>query len=184
VPLIRRLAAAALLAASGAIAAAPAEAPVLKVSRSVIVHAAPDAAWRTVGDFGRVHAWHPGVAKTEIVEGADDRPGAVRLLTLRGGGTLRERLLDYDARHHRYRYALVDGAWPVSGYTAVIGVKAAGRNRSKVTWSATFRRKDTGPHPAADADDAAAKKAVGETYQAGLERLKAVVDSGRDGAAR
>lgn len=181
-PFIRRLVAAALLAASGMVAAASSQAPVLKVSRSVIVHAEPDAVWHKVRDFDGLHTWHPGVVKDEIVVGHNNEVGAERLLTLRDGSTARERLLGFDAKHHRYRYKIIESALPVSGYVSVIGIKAAGKNRSKVTWSGTFRRKDTSAHPAANADDATATKTMEEVYRAGLDNLKKIVDAGSTAA--
>lgn len=176
-PFIRRLVAAALFAASGMVAAASSQAPVLKVSRSVIVHAEPDAVWHKVRDFDGLHTWHPGVVKDEIVVGRNNEVGAERLLTLRDGSKARERLVGFDAKHHRYRYKIIESALPVSSYVAVIGIKAAGKNRSKVTWSGTFRRKDTGAHPAAGADDASATKTMDEVYRAGLDNLKKIIDA-------
>ncbi|NCT67050.1 MAG: SRPBCC family protein [Rhodanobacteraceae bacterium] len=173
---IRHLVLAALAAAP---LSATAAAPLLKVQRSVIVHATPAAVWATVGHFDRIDRWHPGVAKDEIVAGRANQPGAVRVLTLRDGSRVREKLLAFDPKHHRYSYAILDGALPVSGYTAALGVKAAGPNRVKVTWSGTFRRKDPGPHPAADADDVTATRTMDDVYRAGLDHLKTLIETAK-----
>lgn len=157
--------------------AAWAAAPTLKVSQSVVVHAPPATVWARIRDFDALNTWHPAVAKDQIVSGMNNRPGAVRLLTLHDGGTIKEKLLDFDDKHRRYKYEALEGVLPVSRYSSVLGVKADGKNRSKVTWSGTFQRKDTGPQPAADADDAAATKAVTAVYEAGLDHLKQLIEA-------
>lgn len=174
-----RLCACVLVVAAWAFApgSAFAAAPLLKLSRSVTVHASAQAAWARIGRFDGVAAWHPAVSKDELVSGKSDGIGAERVLTLRDGGTLTDKLLGYDAKHHRYRYAIVSGTLPVSDYTATLGVKAAGRDRSRVTWSATFRRKDGTANPAPNANDAAAIQAVAAFHQAGLANLKKAIGS-------
>lgn len=161
-----------------------AAASVLTVEKSVIVHASPDAVWERIKDFNGLGSWHPAVAKDELVAGRNNEPGAERLLTLGDGGTIKERLLDFDARHHRYKYEILEGVLPVSHYTSTLGVKAAGKNRSKVTWSGTFKRKDTGPHPAATADDATATRTMAGVYQAGLDHLKKTLEADRGRLSR
>ena len=150
--------------------------PLLKLSRSVTVHASLQVAWARIGQFDGVAAWHPAVARDELISGRNATIGAERVLTLRDGGTLTEKLLAYDAKHHRYRYAIVSGSLPVSDYIATLGVKAAGRDRSRVTWSATFRRKDAAANPAPNANDAVATQAVAGFHQAGLTNLRKVLD--------
>ena len=163
-----------LAAASGLGLAA---APLLNVSRSVTIHAAPATVWETVKNFDGANTWHPAIAKDEIVAGSNNQIGAERQLTLGDGGTVKEKLLGFDAKHHRFRYTILEGVLPVSSYTATLSVKAAGKNRSKVTWSGTFKRKNTGPNPAADENDATATKTMGGVYQAGLDNLKKIVET-------
>ncbi len=172
--ILRSLVLAALVALPGLAFAA---APVLRVSKSVIVHAAPDVVWDKIKNFDGLNTWHPAVAKDELVSGTNNERGAVRLLTLGDGGTIKEKLLGFDAKHHRFRYEILEGVLPVSSYTSIVSIKAAGKGRSKVTWSGAFKRKDTGPHPAADADDATATKTMGGVYQAGLDNLKKIVET-------
>ncbi|GAA0720753.1 SRPBCC family protein [Dokdonella soli] len=172
--IVRSIALVMLAASSGLSFAA---APVLKVSKSVIVHAEPGAVWEKARDFDGLARWHPAVAKDEIAVGTNNEVGAVRVLTLRDGGTVREKLLGFDAKHHRFRYTILEGVLPVSAYTSTLSVKAAGKNRSKVTWSGTFKRKNTGPNPAANENDATATKTMGSVYQAGLDNLKKIVET-------
>ncbi len=169
---VRSIVFAALLAVPGLGFAA---APELRVSKSVIVHAAPGPVWERIRDFGAFNSWHPGVASDQIVSGAGNVIGSERRITLTSGAVVTEKLAGFDARHHRFRVTMLGGTLPVSGYTSTISIKAAGKNRSKVTWSGKFKRKDTGPNPAADANDAAATGATSTFYQAGLDNLKKII---------
>ena len=162
----------ALLAASSLAVAAP----VLKVSKSVTIDAAAAKVWDQSKDFGGLNTWHPAVATDQIVEGSDNKVGAVRLLTLKGGGTIKEKLLGYDDAKHTFKYAILEGVLPVSRYTSTFTVAPAGKNKSKVTWSGSFQRKDTGPKPAKDADDKTAKDTIAGVYQAGLDNLKKLAE--------
>jgi mxaD protein len=82
-----------------------------------------------------------------------------------------------DARHRRYRYAIRMGVLPVSDYVATISVKAAGLNRSKVTWTGTFKRKHVAANPPANADDTTATKTMVGVYRAGLDNLKKIIEA-------
>ncbi|HEV7491234.1 MAG TPA: SRPBCC family protein, partial [Rhodanobacteraceae bacterium] len=112
----------------------------------------------------------------EIVAGKNNTVGAERLLSLKGGGTIKEKLLAHDDKHHSYKYSILEGVLPVSDYTSTISVASTGKSKSTVTWSGTFKRKDTSDKPAADADDATATKTIGGVYQAGLDNLKKMVE--------
>ena len=160
--------AAAAIVSSLALAAAP----VLKVSKQATVDADVDKTWATIKDFGGLDKWHPALESDKIVAGKDNEVGAERLLTLKGGGTIKEKLLSYDAATHSYKYAILEGVLPVSDYTSTISVTPAGKGKSTVTWSGEFKRKDTGDKPAADANDETATKTMSGVYQAGLDNLK------------
>jgi mxaD protein len=163
-----------LMAVSGVAVAAGA--PVLKVSKSVTINAAADKVWGQARDFGGLNTWHPAVESDKIVQGTDNTVGAVRLLTLKGGGTIQEKLLAYDDAKRSFKYAILEGVLPVSNYTSTFHVAAAGKNKSKVTWSGSFQRKDTGPKPAADANDKTARDTMSGVYKAGLDNLKKLAE--------
>ena len=158
--------------------AALAAAAVLKVSKAVPTDAATDAVSAKIKDFDGLNTWHPAVEKDELVSGKNNEVGAVRHLSLKGGGDIREKLLAYDPKHRSFKYAILDGVLPVSDYTSTVVVKAAGKGKSTVTWSGSFKRKDTSDKPAADADDATATKTMGGVYQAGLDNLKKMMEGG------
>ena len=157
--------------------AAFAAAPMLKVSKQVTIDAAPDAVWAKIKDFNGLNTWHPAVEKDEIVSGKNNEVGAERLLTLKGGGTIKEKLLAYDPAHHSFKYAILEGVLPVSDYTSTVAVTSVGKDKSKVTWSGSFKRKDTSDKPAANADDATATNTMGSVYQGGLDNLKKMLET-------
>jgi mxaD protein len=163
----------ALLTASGLAFAA---APVLKVTKSVTIDAPAAKVWSQIGAFGGLNTWHPAVESDKIVEGSDNKPGAVRLLTLKGGGTIKEKLLAHSDAKHMYKYEILEGVLPVSHYSSTLRVAAAGKDKAKVTWSGSFQRKDTGPKPADDANDKTASDTISGVYQGGLDNLKKMVE--------
>jgi mxaD protein len=132
--------------------------------------------WNLVKDFNGLNNWHPAVAKDDIVEGTNNTAGAVRLLSLKGGGTIKEKLLAFDATGHSFRYAIVEGALPVSGYTSRLSVKSAG-DKSTVTWSGKFKRKNTGDNPGDSENDKTAVDTVTGVYQSGLDNLKKMAEA-------
>lgn len=171
---LRSIAVVALAAASGLASAA---APVLKVDKSVEIDRPAAVVWATVRDFDRLDAWHPSVASDRLVEGRNNEVGAVRLLTLGDGGTIKEKLLRFDDKGRSFEYEILEGVLPVSHYRSTIVVKQVGEGRSKVTWSGTFQRKDTGEHPGEKENDAAATTTMSAVYQGGLDHLKKTLEA-------
>lgn len=163
------------LALLSACATTPAQ-PVdtLSVSQEVSINAPADVVWAKVSNFGDLGAWHPAVAKTEILEGTNNQDGAVRLLTLQDGGTVKEKLIAYDPSKNTYSYQILEGVLPVSGYASTIQVLPVTEKTSKVTWSSNFKRKDLSSHPAKGQDDESAVNTITAVYKAGLDNLKKI----------
>jgi mxaD protein len=154
-----------------------AAAPLLHTSKSITINASASKVWKTVKDFDSLNTWHPAVDKDEIVEGTNDKVGAVRVLTLKnGGGTIKEKLLAFDAKGHSFRYQIVESVLPVSDYTSKLTVTSAGKGHAKVSWSGSFKRKDTGDTPASDANDQTALDTINGVYQSGLDNLKKMLE--------
>jgi mxaD protein len=161
--------------ASGHAAAA---APLLHVTQTIEINASTQKVWKAVESFDSLNTWHPAVAKDELVEGTNDTVGAVRLLTLKDGGTIKEKLLAFEPKAHKFRYAILEGVLPVSDYASTVTVASAGKGKSVVTWSGDFRRKDTGANPADNANDKTATDTITGVYQAGLQNLKKMLEGG------
>ncbi len=173
--IIKALAAATTLLASTYAAAA---APWLHVRESVTIDASAGKVWKAVKDFNSLNTWHPAVAKDEIVEGTNNTVGAVRLLTLKNGGTIKEKLLAFNEAGHKYRYAILEGVIPVSDYTSILTVVSAGKGKARVTWSGHFHRKNTGASPADNENDKTAVDAITGVYKGGLDNLKKMMEGG------
>jgi len=156
---------------------AQAAAPRLTVSKTITIDAPAAKVWNAAKDFNGLNTWHPAVATDEIVEGKNDTVGAVRLLTLKGGGTIKEKLLAFDAAGRSFKYAILEGVLPVSDYTSTFAVKSAGKNQSSVTWTGHFKRKNVGDNPADNENDKTARDTIGGVYQGGLDNLKKIVEA-------
>jgi Polyketide cyclase / dehydrase and lipid transport len=119
--------------------------------------ASADAVWAKVGDFCGISHWHPAIEK--CVLSAD---GKMRTLSLKGGGTILEKLEKRDDAMHSYSYSIVESPLPVANYMSTISVAKDGTG-STVTWS--------GKYDAKGASDADAKKTIDGVYQAGVDVL-------------
>jgi mxaD protein len=63
-----------------------------------------------INDFDDLNEWRSVVAGPETTKrGDDNRPGAVRLLTLGDGGTIKEELMAYDDAGMSYTYKILGG---------------------------------------------------------------------------
>lgn len=154
-----------------------AAAPRLTTSKTITIDASATKVWNAAKDFNGLNTWHPAVAADEIVAGKNNKVGAVRLLTLKGGGTIKEKLLAFDPAGHSYKYAIVEGVLPVSDYTSTFVVKSAGKNKSSVTWTGHFKRKNIGDSPADNENDKTAVDTINGVYQGGLDNLKKIAEA-------
>ena len=161
---LQSLVLATLLAAAGSVFAAEP----LFVVKSVELNQPVDVVWKKVADFGDLGAWHPAVAKTEIVSGKNNKAGAKRVLTLKDGGKINETLTAYNAKAKSYSYKITDGVWPVNEYAATVSVHSTGDGKSVGVWESHFL-------PKAPADEKAASDAIKGVYDGGLNQLKTVL---------
>jgi len=152
------------------------EAATLSVEEKIEVNAPASAVWFNLHSFGDMGAWHPAVKKTEIVEGYNNKAGAVRLLTLQDGSTIKERLLDYKFKEKNYEYEIIEGVLPVSNYVSTLTVTEAKDGKSLIVWKGNFKRKDLSDNPVAGQSDDDAVKTVTGVYKGGLENLKKIAE--------
>jgi len=150
------------------------EAKNLKVHEEVSIDAPSAKVWEKVSNFNDLGAWHPAVKTTEIVAGENNKVGAERLLTLQDGGTIKEKLLKYNAKAKTFKYSIIEGVLPVTSYVSSVTVKQIGKDKSLVVWDGTFKRKDTSATPAEGQDDATAIKVITSVYRGGLDNLKKI----------
>ena len=135
----------------------------LKVDESVTLAAKPAEVWKVLGDYGKLNAWHPVVAKSEITAGTNNRVGAIRALETKDGARIVEELLNYDARKMSMRYKFVESPLPVSDYQSTLSVIPAGKG-SRVIWKGSFKAKGVA--------DAKAREIFIGIYQAGFDGLR------------
>jgi len=148
----------------------------LTVEEKVTINAPASKVWAKVNNFGDLGAWHPAVAKTEITNGTNNQPAAVRLLTLQDGGTIKETLTAYSVPGMSYSYVINEGVLPVSQYASTIQIKPINSGSSEVIWSGNFKRKDLSATPASGQDDEAATKTIHAVYRGGLDNLKKITE--------
>jgi len=151
-----------------------------KVEKEIIIKAEPAKVWALVKDFGGLHKWLPPVVSTklETKKDEDGKDATFRLLTLKDGGTILERLKSSDDASMKLKYEIIEGVLPVNDYIATMAVKAGpGAGESTVTWMARFYRKyKLNPPIPPGQDDQSAIDAVTGVFDAGLPNLKKIAE--------
>ena len=94
----------------------------------------PEALWKKIGDFCGIANWHPAIEK--CVLSAD---GKERTLSVKGGGTVVERLENLDNANHAYTYTILSGL-PAANYHSTISVSPDPKG-SSLKWVGTYDAK-------------------------------------------
>lgn len=137
-----------------------------KAYASAVVPAPVEQVWSTVRRFGGLPEWHPAIAGSEIVEGTDEVPGAVRQLSMEGGGSVSERLVSIDETAHSFTYEFTDpGPFPVRSYVSTLRLApVTSTGETFIEWYADF--------DAEAADEAkTAKTFANGVYKGGIDAL-------------
>ena len=108
----------------------------MKVVVEEKVAAPADKVFAVIGDFGGIEKG--GMVADFSMKGSG--VGAVRSITLAGGGVIEERLEKHDAATRTFVYAIINEqtALPVKNYVSTVVVTPDGANGSIVNWSSTF----------------------------------------------
>ncbi len=149
-----------------------------KVEKSIVIKAAPAKVWAMVKDFGNLHAWLPLVASTKLEKKGED---TFRILTLKDGGVINERLKGFDDAAMKIKYEIISGVAPIKDYNSFIVVTTGpGAGESTVTWTGRFYRLySLNPPIPPGQDDETAIKFVNYFYDAGLPNLKKVLENSK-----
>ena len=143
-----------------AIGAASAQA--LEARRRSEVPGHPQTIWAFAGDFCSIKNWHPLVADCKETQEGND---TFRTLTLKDGGTIKEKLTDKDDLS--YSYEIVESPLPVKNYKAKFWVEPDDEpERTAVYWEAEFDANGA-------SDDEATKKVL-DILVAGMKGIKKV----------
>lgn len=137
----------------------------LCVSETIDLNAPAAAVWQTVGDFGAAARYLDAVERCDL---KDSRHGTERVLHLKDGGTVRERLVLASDDDQALRYTIVESPLPVNDYVSTVRVDALDDEHCRVTWASTF--------DARDASDDDAQAAIVDIYRMGLDGLKKLHD--------
>jgi hypothetical protein len=117
-----------------------------------------DRVWTLIGGFNALPAWHPAVERSDLED-----EGQKRRLTLVGGGTIVEKLVERDDVARSYTYSIEESPLPLRNYLATLRVHER-EGGSTVEWSSVFEVAG-GPE-----DDAT--KTVRGIYQSGFDSLE------------
>ena len=141
----------------------------LSVSRSIEIQAPPSKVWAVMGDYGDV-GYLTAVERVEIIRGKNNRIGAQRRVTLKGGGTVLE-TLTARRRHQVLSYRMDNGVLPISDYAATLQIFSM-KSGCRLVWSGQFRSRPT-ENVASTGADQTAIRFVTSVYDEGLAAIKA-----------
>jgi carbon monoxide dehydrogenase subunit G len=147
-----------------------------KVTETIIINAAPEAVWAMVKDFDKMQNWHPAVASSTATQG--NAVDSERTLTLKGGGTVVEKLESWSDADRKFSYRMRQaGPIPVTNYSSTVTVKPGpGAGTAVVEWRGAFYRGYPNNDPPPEQNDEAAVAAVTGIYKAGLANLKELLE--------
>lgn len=150
---LRFMAIAAALLASNSVLAA-------EVVETTDIAASVDQVWKQVEPFCSLSEWHPAVEKCDLrrLDGKLER-----VITLKNGAVIEERLLDSSAAKHKITYSILAAPLPVKDYSASLILTPSGKD-TKIVWEAKFTSDGV--------TDEEAKKIVSGIFTAGFDGLK------------
>ena len=146
----------ALVASAGFVVLCAPSAGAVDVRQVAEIKAAPAVVWDKIGGWCAIKDWHP------VVTGCDDSKKGLRVLTLKDGAKIVEKLLK--TGKNSYSYAIIDGPLPVKNYTATLTAKPDSLGTTDLTWTARFDAKGK--------TDAEAAAAITGVFEAGLKNIK------------
>jgi hypothetical protein len=172
------LAVAGIAALTGAmVAAAPVSAASLAVGKKLELKVDPKKMseertrlWTQFGGWCAIKDWHPAVTSCEESTEGDAK---FRLLTLKDGGKIKEKLLD--VKDNFYRYEIVESPLPVKNYQAQFALTPDDDDEDEINfaWSAVF-------DPADGKTDKDARDTIDGIFKAGLDNIKAMAGGKHD----
>jgi len=151
-----------------------------KIVKEVVIKAEPAKVWAVVKDFGSIKQWHPAVAEVKLEERKDTESEATllhRVITLKDGGSITEKLREASDADMKLDYKMVEGTIAVSNYRAVMQIKAGpGAGESTLTWTGRFYNKANSMEAPPGQDNPAANAAINGIYDTGVAGLKAFLE--------
>ena len=148
-----------------------------KVVETIEIAAPPEKVWAIVGDFADA-SWRPEIERVEA-QGGNVPEKATRRLYYKRGGSLDERLVQYDGAAMSLRYIIERAdinVLPVGNLSATLSVRGIADGGSRVEWKSRFYRAFPGGNPPEQFTDEVATDAVTRIFKTGLAALKAKLE--------
>ena len=123
-----------------------------KVTITRKLRATSDRAWDAVAAIGRLDVWFPAISDCRV-EG--EGVGAVRHLTLDGGGDMVDRIVSIEPEARRLRYHRVESPFPVTSYVGTVEVFTSYDELAVVAWTVDFESEPEMSRPVAELLEAA-----------------------------
>ena len=119
------------------------------------------ALWQKFGGWCAIKDWHPAIANCEESTEGDAK---IRVLTLKDGGKIKEKLLDEQPNF--YRYEILESPLPVKNYQAQFALTPDDDDEDEINfaWSAVF---DANAAPDKEAHDT-----IEGIFKTGLDNIK------------
>lgn len=159
-----------------------------KAEEKIIISAPAEKVWALIKEYGDM-SWHPDIFNTTVKGG--NTKGAIRVLTLKDGGTITEELKKYDDAKMSYAYKITEmsssktithagaeekvPALPVNDYAASIELADKG-GKTEVIWKAGYYRAYMNNNPPEEMNEDAANTAVKAVLETGLINLKKLAE--------
>ncbi len=126
--------------------------------------------WSQFGGWCQIKDWHPAVTNCEETT---DGGAKIRILTLKDGGKIKEKLLD--DKPNFYRYEIVESPLPVKNYQAQFALTPDDDDEDEINfaWSAVF-------DPADGKTDKEARDVITGIFKAGLDNIKVLAGAKHD----
>lgn len=155
-----------------------AEAPENHIAHTIVIDAPTDKVWEMVGDFVGLDRWFAFVESSTLKLGQNRQVGCIRELRRFNGTKVEERLIAYDPWNMTLTYTYAEGQPLTSDYFATMTVKDAGNGKSRVDWTARFKRLYYWTdNPPAGQDDESLTRILNKVYAGSLENLKKTLES-------
>lgn len=123
--------------------------------------------WKKFGGWCSIKDWHPAIANCEQSKEGDAQ---FRTLTLKDGGTIKERLVEQ--KDFFYKYVIVESPLPVKNYEAQFALTPDDDDEDEINfaWSAVF---DAEGKP-----DKEARGTIDGIFKTGLDNIKTMTAGG------
>jgi hypothetical protein len=148
-------------AVAAALAISTGAAQAIDVNKKITAPGQVPTVWAITSEFCSIKDWHPLVVDCKETKEGD---ATFRTLTLKDGGTIKEKLTASDDTS--YSYEIIESPLPVKNYKSRLWVEEDERrpDRTVIHWDATF--------DANDASDEEASKKIADIFFTGLKGIK------------